>query len=390
MVTLYDALTYHDLGLAIIPITPSSKKAACRWKAYQKSRPSESQIRQWFGGDDRQAIAAVMGEVSGDVICRDFDDLGSYERWRKRHPDLAGHLPTADTPRPGKHVYFRGNVDQICSASKSGGAIMTFDDGELRGGGGYCILPPSTLETKSPYTWAGKPRGYYPPEFPLVDLRESGFIPCDREHRDDREDIGHVISPLCPTLSSPSSLSQSDIELAIAKSLPEKAGQRHRMLFELARQLKAIPSLADASASQLKPYVKQWHVAARSVIRTKEFEISWFEFAESWSKVKFPAGKGPIDMLFAQLNDTDLPEIAAQYENSKIRLLVALCRELQRASGNSSFFLSSRKAGDLIGVDHATAARWFHGLVLDGILRIAEVGSCSSHKASRYRYLQPM
>lgn len=390
MVTLHDALTYHELGLSIIPVKPDSKKPACKWQAYQKNRPSESQIRQWFGNDDRPAIAAVMGEVSGGVVCRDFDDLGAYELWCAQHPDLSAALPTADTPRPGKHVYCRGDVSQIRQVSKSGGAILTFDDGELRGDGGYCLLPPSALPRKPPYAWTGMAPRHVPAEFPFVDLREAGFIPCDRESRDCGEHTRHVLSPLGSPQSTTSSLSHSDIELAIARSLPTKPGQRHQVLFKLARELKAIPGLADADVASLKPYVRRWHAAALQVIQTKEFEESWFDFAEGWSKVKYPAGKGPIDMVFATVTDADLPEPASQYEGKKVRMLVALCRELQRAAGAGHFYLSARTAGGLVGVDHATAARWFRGFVVDRILRIAEVGSRSSRKATRYRYLPPI
>jgi hypothetical protein len=384
MVTLHDALTYHDLGLSIIPINPSSKKAACRWKAFQKSRPSESQIRQWFGDDDRHAIAAVMGEVSGGVICRDFDDLSAYERWSRQYPDLSCTLPTADTPRPGKHVYCRADVNQIRQVSKSGGAILTFTDGELRGDGGYCLLPPSTLPSKPQYTWNGLGRHQVPAEFPLVDLHDAGFIPCDRDSGADRDDSRHVMSPLGTPQCTPSSLSHGDIEMAIASCLPTGAGQRHKMLFKLARELKAVPELADAPVAALKTYVKRWHAAARAVIHTKEFEESWFDFAEGWSKVKYPAGKGPMDMIYETVTDTNMPDAASCYEKKKVRMLVGLCRELQRAAGSGAFFLSSRTAGGLLGVDHATAARWLRGFAIDEIL---QVGSRSSGKASRYRYL---
>ena len=162
------------------------------------------------------------------------------------------------------------------------------------------------------------------------------------------------------------------------------------MLFKLARELKAIPGLADAHVKSLKPYVKRWHTAALHVIKTKEFEESWFDFAEGWSKVKYPAGKGPLDMIFATVTDENLPEPAAHYENKKVRLLVGLCRELQRAAGAGEFYLSVRTAGGLLGIDHATAARWFRGLVIDGILSIAKVGSRSARRATRYRYLPPL
>lgn len=162
------------------------------------------------------------------------------------------------------------------------------------------------------------------------------------------------------------------------------------MLFKLARELKGIPSFAEADLPSLKSIVKRWHAAALRFIATKQFEESWFDFAEGWSKVKYPAGKGPIDVIFATVTDSNLPLPAAEYESKKLRMLVGLCRELQRVAGQGNFYLSARTAGGLVGVDHATAARWFKGLTVDGILRIVEVGSQSSRKASRYKYLPPL
>jgi hypothetical protein len=49
---------------------------------------------------------------------------------------------------------------------------------------------------------------------------------------------------------------------------------------------------------------------------------------------------------------------AHRYDYNGLRLLVAVCRELQRVSGQGEFFLSCRTAGKLLGVNHVTAARY--------------------------------
>ena len=81
MVTLHDALEYHDRGLSLIPVRPGTKKPRGDWKQYQTERPSERQVRQWFGGDDQTAIACIMGPVSGGLVARDFDRMESYDNW---------------------------------------------------------------------------------------------------------------------------------------------------------------------------------------------------------------------------------------------------------------------------------------------------------------------
>jgi hypothetical protein len=58
----------------------------------------------------------------------------------------------------------------------------------------------------------------------------------------------------------------------------------------------------------LKPYVREWHRGALPNIRTKPFEETWFDFAEAWEKVKFPAGAGAMDMIFANAMQAEFPE----------------------------------------------------------------------------------
>ena len=77
-------------------------------------------------------------------------------------------------------------------------------------------------------------------------------------------------------------------------------GKRHRRLFDLARELKAIPALASADLARLKPIVRNWHQAALPIIRTKPFDETWLDFAESWDKVRFPKGQGPMCTIFSR------------------------------------------------------------------------------------------
>ncbi|MHC4498370.1 MAG: bifunctional DNA primase/polymerase, partial [Planctomycetota bacterium] len=86
---------------------------------------------QWFSKNNRN-IAVVLGPVSGDLVCRDFDSMAEYERWKQGYPELAKTLPT-DRTADGMHVYFQARVE----------GIMHVDNGELRGSRCYCLLPPS-------------------------------------------------------------------------------------------------------------------------------------------------------------------------------------------------------------------------------------------------------
>ncbi len=406
MTILEHALDYYRRGWSIIPIRAGTKKPACRsWKPYQTERPDEATVRRWFSDGKPKAMAVIMGEVSGGLICRDFDEMAAYERWAAEHPDLAQTLPTVETGRPGRHVYANADIGQIRAASPSGGSIIEFDDGELRGGG-YCLVPPSKHPNGKTYCWL-VPLG---DAVPTIDLFSCGFLPCNREARENGESretretrdtrgsqrdhrtlvgVGGIDPtsqphPRCPTDST----LHAHIQQAIARTVPTGTRQRHKMLFELARELKAIPALAEAPASELKDHIRQWHEQALPfIVNQTAFEESWFDFAEGWGKVKFPKGEEPIAMIFAKAVEAELPASALQYEQDALRLLVALCRELQRASGTEPFFLSTRTAGRLLDITHVTASRWLRLLRLDGILELVSLGSQQDHKASRYRYV---
>ncbi len=422
---LEEALRYHRLGWCIIPIRPGTKRPACRsWKQYQTDRPDEAALRRWFGNDKPKSLAVILGEVSGGLVCRDFDCMASYERWAAKHPDLARTLPTVETGRPGRHVYLRADIGQIRAESPSGGSIIDLGDGELRGGG-YCLVPRSKHPSGHIYRWLTA----LADEVPFVsDLRAAGLLcgfhatESNREQQRATESNGDngeqqratesngdngdnrrqlritevIVDSSCGVAEKwlqitegldEAPLWNEDVQRAILESLPCGPGRRNKQVFELARALKAIPALRDAPGKHLEPYVRIWHELAKRVIRTEPFEESWIDFLRGWPTVKFPKGVEPMSQIFAEAVSAEVPRVAMRYEQGQLRLLVALCRELQRVAGTGPFYLSCRTAGRLLGIDHTTAWRWLFLLEHDDVIRTVSKGSQSSRKASRYRYL---
>ena len=384
-VMLDEALNYHRRGWSIFPMKAQTKKPAREWTPYQTNIAADSIVREWFGNGSKFGIAVVLGAVSGGLASRDFDTMGGYEKWAVEHPELARTLPTVETVR-GRHVYAiaaPGSLPAVREAlGKDGGTgAMPFADGELRADVGcYSVLPPSKHPSGSVYRWIIPPGD----EIPTVDLLSSGWVPLNREYRGGQRVQRTLGGDSLYTLLSGH---EKAIEEAISRTLPTGTSQRHRLLFDLARELKAMPALADAPLADLKPIVKEWHRLAVAQIGTKPFEESWFDFCESWGKVKFPRGTEPMSVIVMKAMEAKLPKVAENYEQGSLRLLVAVCRELQRASGEEPFFLSTRIAGKVLGVSHVTASFWLRGLQHDGILQLVSKGSQSGRKASRYQYL---
>ncbi|MCX7424734.1 MAG: bifunctional DNA primase/polymerase [Planctomycetia bacterium] len=198
--TLLDAaLAYAARGWSLIPINVATKKPpeGLRWKRYQTTPADAARLREWFSGKYR-ALAVVLGEVSGGLVCRDFDRMDAYEAWATAHPDLARTLPTVATGRPGRHVYFR--TAELC--------FVDLPDGEYRGNSGhYCVVPPSEHPTGRDYRWLTVlPDG----ELPFVeDVRAAGFLldgPCNRENG---ENPDRGVESLGPPTSVPHRLAHA-------------------------------------------------------------------------------------------------------------------------------------------------------------------------------------
>jgi len=143
------ALAYVGRGWSIIPVLQGTKRPPCKWEDFQKRLPTEAELRQWFGpgnGKPYGDLAVVLGQVSGRLVVRDFDQPDAYDRWRNEYQDLAVQLPTVKTSR-GHHVYFR------LAPGSSVKGIVKLEDGELRADGGIVVLPPSRHPSGAKYEW---------------------------------------------------------------------------------------------------------------------------------------------------------------------------------------------------------------------------------------------
>lgn len=361
------ALTYANRGWSIIPTT--GKRAAVTWKHFQERPADDVTLRQMFGGQGITGMAVILGHVSGDLACRDFDLQASYDHWATSHPALASSLPTVATAR-GRHVYFRGPD-----------GFSKLDDGEYRGTvGQYVLLPPSRHPAGTSYRWlVPLPDG----ELPVIDPAREGL--CNTASAADTANTANTWH----MLEAPAVLQA--IEDAINATQPSTEGQRNNRIFLLARHVKAIEMLRDADFSTLRPIVQEWHRRAFQVIGTKPFLETWCDFVRAWKRAKVPAGDKPVQRAFElakQAVESDPPlAVLDLYGSGPIVMLATLCRELQRIAGAMDFFLDCRTAGHLIGVDHSTAWRYLDVLCADGVLVAGCKGSRATRKASKYRYI---
>lgn len=393
------ARAYADRGWCVVPMLMGEKRPAVRWKRYQRDPPSPQTVYRWFR-ETGNGVGVIFGHVSGDLASRDFDDAQGYQRWATERPALAATLPTVATRR-GFHVYCRLWPESVEEARRRlgkrihGRGAIDLGDGELRAGTGcYSVLPPSTHPSGHVYGWsipltAG--------DLPTLDACDAGFF--DRaaevhhrgntEHPEDTENTSKGEESEGEKASDRNGFATVvvlSVEEAILGSLPTGPGQRHRQVFEFARRLKSVPSLAHQPGKSLRNYVEAWHRRAYSAIGTKPFEETWIDFLKSWDNVRTPYGDGILSTAFEKACRDGLPELTTDYDQPEVLLLAGLCRELQRAAGDRPFYLSCRDAGRLLGVTHVQASRWLFLLVADDVLEEVEKGDVRTRRASQYRY----
>jgi hypothetical protein len=395
------ALEYRRRGWLIIPIAVGTKKPpkGFRWKRYQKRLPTEGELREWFADRDDLGLAVIFGEVSGGLVCRDFDDNQSYRRWERGHADLAQMLPTVATAR-GQHVY--------CRAPPSWHVFKDLrpeENGEYRGDSGhYCLLPPSQHPDGPEYKWlVPLPDG----DVPLIeDVVGAGLLPggvetCFRgvdvtqkaqgSHRNlqvvIREGRGAGAS------GRVSVSAQTALEEAIAHTLPTGPGTRRRKLLELARKLKFMPEFVGIPATEidfLRPHLRRWWRMAKPLTSGKHphFYRSWQDFVFAWEEARVPHG-ATMRAIFDRARSAPAPKLAVEkYGAGSLRaLLASLCRELQLANGGKSFPLTGRTAGPLLGVSDVQAWRWLKQLVKDRIIEPAKTYPRRRRMATEFRYL---
>lgn len=138
---LKEALEYLNRGLSVFPLHIRSKIPAIEWAKYQKERPSEDQVREWFAIDRNIAIAT--GNVSGLVVIDvDCNKGGNAQLYLDK-------FPTKMIAKTGKgyHLYYQYPGFHVDNR------IGIYPGVDVRGDGGYVVAPPSIHPDGSVYEW---------------------------------------------------------------------------------------------------------------------------------------------------------------------------------------------------------------------------------------------
>jgi Bifunctional DNA primase/polymerase, N-terminal/AAA domain len=152
---------YFELGWSVFPVREQTKKPLVSWKKYQDEKPTKEQVAEWPKLWPNANIAVATGKISG-VFVLDVDKIPDAEgkppaeqaRIKRAHA-LVEALNPIDTARArthkGKHIYFKWPGKPVPTK-------VAFLPGlDVRGDGGYAILPPSIHPNGTRYLWDDPP-----------------------------------------------------------------------------------------------------------------------------------------------------------------------------------------------------------------------------------------
>src|SRR6516162_259501 len=143
------ALKYARHGTPIFPVDPADKSPLCA-HGFHDATANERQVRRWW----RRWPNAMIGMPTGPrtriwVLDVDAELIATHPMARLYA--IHGPLPNtaaSDTPRGGMHFFFRWDGANIRnSIGKLGPGV------DVRGVGGYVVIPPSVRSDGKAYCW---------------------------------------------------------------------------------------------------------------------------------------------------------------------------------------------------------------------------------------------
>ncbi|MDE2103280.1 MAG: hypothetical protein KGL39_38900 [Patescibacteria group bacterium] len=162
---------------------------------------------------------------------------------------------------------------------------------------------------------------------------------------------------------------------------PTTSGSRHRVIFEIIRDLKFNPKHKNRKPIELESEFRRWfldNIKNNPNVRTKDYNTSWNDFLDGWRRCKKMTRGMNLEQAAAQLNPNDRPA----------QKLLNLCRLLGDCPSRE-FFLDCRTSARLCGYGHYKSAYdQLMTLCEKGVIRLVQSGTRGVQgRANRYRWL---
>jgi hypothetical protein len=172
------------------------------------------------------------------------------------------------------------------------------------------------------------------------------------------------------------------VKLSLARGITEDC------LFRYARAIKAfeVTTRRKLNPEELSDaFGLWWNTPKPPLSDGAEYDEWRYDFLDSYAKARTPLGSNSLQVAIQRAKSEPYPAECERFTSSKIRLLVAVCYQLQRIAGDAPFFIGFRDVAKLTETkDLHSAMAKMNGLILDGILTLERRGN--EAKANRYKY----
>lgn len=152
-----DVTRYAEHGLAVFPLQPRGKDPLDGSRGFKDATTDMSRIRSWWSRVEDLNVGMATGAASGGVFVIDVDQHGETDgglelsMWMAEHgrfPETASSV----TGSGGTHYFFKAPPGV---SVKSAAHVIPGVD--VRGDGGYVVLPPSIHPNGNRYEWDMEP-----------------------------------------------------------------------------------------------------------------------------------------------------------------------------------------------------------------------------------------
>lgn len=250
-------------GFAVVPLKVQSKERLFKGNHFQTWFPCDEHLRKWFCTRQPYGLAIVPGEVSGNLVVIDFDELAIYQIWSALVPG-ATDLPCVRSAR-GVHVYVRLQTlptnNSWCNGQFEG---VPFGQIIVRGA---IAAPPSIHPSGHVYRWIGNPAAV-----PLFScLADLGVEPVpEKTHLEKLQPLPKNFVRPADGIRHPAAYVRSALqgEQQRLRTLPE--GQRNAGLYRAALKLaKYLNVLSEGELqTELETVARQMGLESREIVST--------------------------------------------------------------------------------------------------------------------------
>jgi hypothetical protein len=367
-----------------------SKGTKRQWGNLTIAHMTPAYLKSVAGGN----VGVALGEKSGNLIALDVDNDEMVAPFIAANPILKATLQTHGARGrvfwlrmagiyPPKTKKLKNQSGEDCGEFRSNGS-QSIIYGKHPSGKAYEVMnraKPFTVDFAS-IVW---PQEISNPPILETRLAHTGTEePEDTEDTEEPEESEEVLAWLFFVHS---------VEDVLRVSKPSSPHQNYPLALVLARGVKALEAQRKKpfSPEEHQDIHNRWIMEAAPFLRPGQSKGDYFmEYLNAYRLAKYPLGSLKMGQALHAAKQNPLPPDALTWtENPEIRVLAALCRELQKMEGEKPFFLSARTVQTIFKhPSHAIGARWLRSFCVMGILTEIEKGK--GFKASRYRYCGPV